>query len=588
MEEYLTQLYYNPKRSGSLGGVERLYRDVKKEGKYDISRAQLKKWLMKQDTYTLHKPARRHYKRNRVIVGGIDELWQMDLADMQAHAAENDGYRYLLVCIDVFSKYVWVIPLKTKTGPALVMAFKKILESGRKPQKIQTDEGTEFFNKHFKDLMKAEEIQLYNTYNETKASIVERVIRTLKTRMWRYFTAKKTMRYIDVLQDLVDSYNKSKHRSIQKKPINVTQKNEREVWHTLYGEPEKKGPVKYKFEIGDQVRISKMKRTFEKGYLPKFSKEIFTVSQQIPRDPPVYKLKDYDQEELSGTFYNEELQKVIKEDDVYEVEKILKSHGKGFYGQGFYLTLPSESSKDLFPENNASEYSVRLPHWIHLKGEWEIGLHSIAYTRRNIIHHLDGTILYGYPENDGTTAMATTGKMQNHYSSVSEYVSNINESLEESHVNKTEIEFTINTDGKVTITLRDGYRVRLRREQAIVLGFMNFEDSAETYYIKYTKTGSYKANLHREMNILVYCNIVQPQIVGDKLIPLVATVPYQKTSESYDETFYAMENIHYIPVQTKAFQNVKVHLRSSTEESIPFEHGRAAITLHLKPLNYFD
>ena len=227
MEEYLTQLYYNPKRSGSLGGVERLYRDVKKEGKYDISRAELKKWLMKQDTYTLHKPARRHYKRNRVIVGGIDELWQMDLADMQSHAAENDG-----------------IPLKNKTGPALVMAFKKILELGRKPQKIQTDEGTEFFNKHFKDLMKAEEIQLYNTYNETKASVVERVIRTLKTRMWRYFTAKRTRRYIDVLQDLVDSYNKSKHRSIQKKPINVTQENEREVWHTLYGEPEKKKPVK--------------------------------------------------------------------------------------------------------------------------------------------------------------------------------------------------------------------------------------------------------------------------------------------------------------------------------------------------------
>ena len=95
-------------------------------------------------------------------------------------------------------------------------------------------------------------------------------------------------------------------------------------------------------------------------------------------------------------------------------------------GQGFYLTLPSESSKDLFPENNASEYSVRLPHWIHLKGEWEIGLHSIAYTRRNIIHHLAGTILYGYPEHDGTTTMATTGKMLKHYSSVDEYVSNIN------------------------------------------------------------------------------------------------------------------------------------------------------------------
>ena len=135
-------------------------------------------------------------------------------------------------------------------------------------------------------------------------------------------------------------------------------------------------------------------------------------------------------------------------------------------GQGFYITLPSESSKDLFPENNASEYIVRLPHWIHLKGEWEIGLHSIAYTRRNIIHHLDGTILYGYPA--GGTTMATTGKMQKHYSSVDQYVSNINESLEESHINKTEIEFAINSDGKVTITLPDGYRVRLRREQAIV------------------------------------------------------------------------------------------------------------------------
>ena len=108
MDEYLTQLYYNPKRSGALGGVERLYRDVKKDGKYDISRAQLKKWLMKQDTYTLHKPARRHYKKNRVIVGGIDELWQMDLADMQTMAAENDGYRYLLVCVDVFSSLPWL------------------------------------------------------------------------------------------------------------------------------------------------------------------------------------------------------------------------------------------------------------------------------------------------------------------------------------------------------------------------------------------------------------------------------------------------------------------------------------------------
>ena len=310
-------------------GVDRLYKDVKKEGKFNISRTKIKEWLMKQDTYTLHKPIRSHFRRNRVIVGGIDHQWQMDLADMQSMQKVNDGYRYLLVCIDVFSKYAWVVPLKNKTGLSLVEAFKIILANGRKPEKIITDQGTEFFNKHFKALLKDEDIELYNTYNETKASVVERLIRTLKTRMWRYFTAKKTMRYIDMLPDLVYSYNHSVHRSIKTTPADVTADNEKQVWRTLYDHNDDVKHVKYKFKIGDQVRISKMKRKFEKGYLPNFSKEIFTISKQVPRDPPVYKLKDYDGEELKGTFYDEELQKVIKSGDVYEVEKILKKRGRG-------------------------------------------------------------------------------------------------------------------------------------------------------------------------------------------------------------------------------------------------------------------
>ena len=102
---------------------------------------------MKQDTYILHKPVRRHLKRNRVVVGGLDSMWQADLAEMQTMKEFNDGYRYLLVCIDVFSKYSWIVPIKSKTGPALVEAFKVILSSGRKPEKIMTDQGTEFFNK---------------------------------------------------------------------------------------------------------------------------------------------------------------------------------------------------------------------------------------------------------------------------------------------------------------------------------------------------------------------------------------------------------------------------------------------------------
>ena len=104
MDDYLSSFYYDPKQSGGFGGVNRLYDDLKKEGKFKASHRQIKKWLMEQDAYILHKPIQRHFRRNRVIVSGIDDLWQMDLADMQSMQKFNDGYRYLLVCIDVFSK----------------------------------------------------------------------------------------------------------------------------------------------------------------------------------------------------------------------------------------------------------------------------------------------------------------------------------------------------------------------------------------------------------------------------------------------------------------------------------------------------
>ena len=139
MDDYLASIYYDPKRSGGFGGVNRLYEGVKKEGTFKISRTKIKEWSMKQDAYTLHKPIHRRFKRNRVIVGGTDEQWQMDIADMQSMRNFSDGYRYLLVCIDVFSKYAWVVPLKNKTGLSLVDAFKTILSNGRKPEKIITD-----------------------------------------------------------------------------------------------------------------------------------------------------------------------------------------------------------------------------------------------------------------------------------------------------------------------------------------------------------------------------------------------------------------------------------------------------------------
>ena len=217
-----------------------------------------------------------------------------------------------------------------------------------------------------------------------------------------------------------------------------------------------------------------------------------------------------------------------------------------------------------------------------MNGEWEIGLHSITYTQQYIAQHLNAPISFTYSGDDGKG-----GKMKKYPTTAHEYISNINKSLKESpYITDKEIEFNHELNGKITIVISPGYKVFLRREQAIVLGFLNVDDSGEVKEIATTETGAYQANLHRETNIYVYCDIAQPQIVGDKTVPLLGIVPCEKTIEPC-EKIYAGENIRYIPVQMKSFQNIKVHLRSSTNEPVPFDYGRASVTLHLRPLKFF-
>lgn len=320
MEEYLKKVFYDTSHPSGFGGVDAVYRAARKDG-VNISRKQITKWLRQQPTYTLHKPIRRRFKRNRVVVGGIDEQWQADLVDVASLSQHNGGIRFLLTCIDIFSKYAWVVPLNDKTGMSLIKAFKRILRDGRKPRLLQTDKGTEFTNSRFQSFLKKENIEFFTTQNERKASVVERFNRTLKTKMWKYFTAQNTYDYKPVLQKLVSAYNHSFHRSIKRTPDSVTPANSEVVWQTLYGplNDERSIVTTFKFNLGDTVRISMAARDFSKGYLPNWT----TISERITRNPPVYKLKDYDGEELKGTFYEQELQRVDKKDELYEVEKVL-------------------------------------------------------------------------------------------------------------------------------------------------------------------------------------------------------------------------------------------------------------------------
>ena len=166
-----------------------------------------------------------------MFVRGIDEIWAADLVEMQEFAKDNDGYRYILTVIDVFSKYGWMKPLKNKTGVEVADALSNIFKSsGRKPAKIWCDKGKEFYNKSVDKL-----VELYSTENEEKSCVIERWNRTMKERMYKYFTAHNTRRYVDVLDELVSHYNNTVHSSTKMTPVLASNKqNEGFVYLTLY------------------------------------------------------------------------------------------------------------------------------------------------------------------------------------------------------------------------------------------------------------------------------------------------------------------------------------------------------------------
>ena len=170
----------------------------------------------------LHKPIIKKFRKRKVYSSFRDNIWGVYLADMQSLSKYNKGVQYLLCAIDLFSKYAWVIPLKDKKGTSIVNAFQKIISKGRKPNKIWVDQGSEFYNNSFKDFLKINNIEMYSTYNEGKSVVAERFIRTLKNKIFKHMTAISKNVYFDVLDDIVNKYNNTVHRTIKMRPIDVT------------------------------------------------------------------------------------------------------------------------------------------------------------------------------------------------------------------------------------------------------------------------------------------------------------------------------------------------------------------------------
>ena len=276
----------------------------------------------------MHKQSNTKFRRRRTISKGINDLWQADLVDLSLLSNENNSNRYLLTCIDVFSKYARVEPLKNKSGSTLTAAFTKMIDE-QQCKLLQTDKGTEFLNSSFQKLLRDRNIRHYTSENDDiKAAVVERFNRTLKGAMWRYLTHTSNRRYIDVLPQLVSSYNNTYHQSIKMTPSEVNAQNESIVRKRLY--PVKNSTLRWRYNVGQTVRMRQTKRVFKKGYEPSWTEEIFTIASLYPSDPPTYILKDLTGEEIKGKFYEQEIQPVKHSaSDAYIVERVIKTRRRG-------------------------------------------------------------------------------------------------------------------------------------------------------------------------------------------------------------------------------------------------------------------
>ena len=297
----LKKFYLDPKFPGSYSGAYKFYQEVKNIHP-KVTLKKVNEFLKSQDAYTLHKRTRKP-KFRRTLVFKPRDLWQIDLLDMQKYSKENDGYRYICVIIDCFSRYVWVKPLKNKTGKATVKALALLLMNER-PKLIQADQGTEFFNRDVKRMLEAFGPKLYHTYTDKKAAIVERVQRTLRGRLGRLFTKRGNCKWIDKIDDIVTAYNNTHHSSIKMKPADVDEEHIANIFFNSL--PNLKKTIK--FSNGDRVRILIKKNQFAKEFEKSWSEEIFKIKRIQNTNPITYLIEDLDGEDIIGGFYTEELQ----------------------------------------------------------------------------------------------------------------------------------------------------------------------------------------------------------------------------------------------------------------------------------------
>ena len=283
--------------------------------------------MNKQYSLELHKPALKNFTRRSVETYEPNDIWSIDLIDVSNIKEDNDNINFMLNIIDIYSRFAYCFPIPNKKAITILNCFKTLSVL---PRNIWADEGSEFYNKDFLKFCKDNRINLYSTHSGMKSVYVERFNRTLKEILYRYFTEHNTDRYIEILPDIINDYNNKIHSTIKQSPFDVYFNDVKPYTKSI-----NKSLDKPLFKVGDYVRVSLVKRTFEKGYSSRWSKEVFKINSIDDKQNPIcYKLVDLLNEDVAGLFYPQELQKTDLKDFAI-VKKIIKT--KTVKGKKMYL-----------------------------------------------------------------------------------------------------------------------------------------------------------------------------------------------------------------------------------------------------------
>ena len=334
---------YHGDKPWSFGGFQRV-----KDNNPNFTKGEINQFLASNEIFTRFKQHRKNTKFSPIYVYSRRELFQADViffTDAEMVKA-NSGFKYLFTCIDCFSKMAWVYPLRENTCDSVMNSFKDILmKCGEKPQRLNSDRGSELICKKFALFLREQSIFHYVSYSLRKCPIIERFNLTIQNLIYKIMAYNRSLGWTKFLEQAMHIYLNRVHSTIKMSPLDAEKKqNEKIVRNNLHQYFQKRSKKKQnaKFSVGDTVRIWGKRRTFQRGYDENFTREYFVIKEVLRNLPvPRYILMDSQEKPIIGSFFQDELQRFIPSDQ-FEIEvKQKRKRGKREEYFVHYLGFPA-------------------------------------------------------------------------------------------------------------------------------------------------------------------------------------------------------------------------------------------------------